>query len=92
MPTIAESGIPGLEKFEATSWQGLFAPPGLPREVLARINADTLKAMDAPDIREFFGSQGFIVGGSTPEQFRTFIEAEVGKWARVVKAANVKVD
>jgi tripartite-type tricarboxylate transporter receptor subunit TctC len=92
VPTMAEAGIPGLEKFEATSWQGLFAPAGVPRDVLARINADTLKALDSPDIKDYFGSQGFIVGGSTPEQFRAFIEAEVAKWARVVKAANVKVD
>jgi tripartite-type tricarboxylate transporter receptor subunit TctC len=92
VPTIAESGIPGLEKFEAASWQGLFAPAGLPRDVLARLNAEVVKAMEAPDIKEFFGSQGFIVGGSTPEQFRSLVEAEVPKWGRVIKAANVKVD
>ncbi|HYF20026.1 MAG TPA: tripartite tricarboxylate transporter substrate binding protein, partial [Ramlibacter sp.] len=91
VPTIAESGLPGLERFEATSWQGLFAPAGVPREVLARLNAEVVKALEAPDIREFFGSQGFIVGGSTPEQFRALVEAEVPKWERVVKAANVKV-
>jgi tripartite-type tricarboxylate transporter receptor subunit TctC len=92
VPTIAESGVPGLEKFEAASWQGLFAPAGLPRDVLARLNAEVVKAMEAPDIKEFFGSQGFIVGGSTPEQFRSLVEAEVPKWGRVIKAANVKVD
>ena len=92
VPTIAESGVPGLERFEATSWQGLFAPAGLPREVLARLNAEVVKAMEAPDMKEFFGSQGFIVGGSTPDQFRALIEAEVPKWGRVIKAANVKVD
>jgi tripartite-type tricarboxylate transporter receptor subunit TctC len=92
VPTIAESGVPGLERFEATSWQGLFAPAGLPREVLARLNAEVVKALDAPDIREFFGSQGFIVGGTSPEQFRALVEGEVPKWERVVKAANVKVD
>ncbi|WP_298931048.1 tripartite tricarboxylate transporter substrate binding protein [uncultured Ramlibacter sp.] len=92
VPTLAESGVPGLEKFEASSWQGLFAPAGLPREVLAKLNAETVKALDSADIKEFFGSQGFIVGGSTPEQFRALIEAEVPKWGRVIKAANVKVD
>jgi tripartite-type tricarboxylate transporter receptor subunit TctC len=60
--------------------------------VLARLNAEVVKAMEAPDIKEFFGSQGFIVGGSTPEQFRSLVEAEVPKWGRVIKAANVKVD
>ena len=92
VPTIAESGVPGLERFEATSWQGLFAPAGLPRDVLTRLNSEVVKALEAPDIKEFFGSQGFIVGGSTPEQFRALVDAEVPKWERVIKAANVKVD
>jgi tripartite-type tricarboxylate transporter receptor subunit TctC len=92
VPTIAESGIAGLDKFEATSWQGLFAPAATPRDVVARLNAEVVKALESADIKEFFGSQGFIVGGSTPEQFRAFIEAEVPKWAHVIKAANVKVD
>jgi tripartite-type tricarboxylate transporter receptor subunit TctC len=92
VPTIAESGLPGLERFEATSWQGLFAPAGVPRDVLMRINAEVVKALESPDIKEFFGSQGFLVGGSSPDQFRTLIEAEVPKWGRVIKAANVKVD
>jgi tripartite-type tricarboxylate transporter receptor subunit TctC len=92
VPTIAESGVPGLERFEASSWQGLFAPAGLPRDVLARLNTEVVKALESPDIKEFFGSQGFLVGGSTPEQFRALIEAEVPKWERVIKAAHVKVD
>jgi tripartite-type tricarboxylate transporter receptor subunit TctC len=92
VPTIAESGVPGLEKFEATSWQGLFAPAATPRDVLAKLNTEVVKALESPDMKEFFGSQGFIVGGSTPEQFRALIEAEVPKWGRVIKAANVKVD
>ena len=92
VPTIAESGVPGLERFEATSWQGLFAPAGVPRDVLVRVNTEVVKALESPDIKEFFGSQGFLVGGSTPEQFRALIEAEVPKWAKVVRTANVKVD
>lgn len=92
VPTIAESGVPGLAGFEASSWQGLFAPAATPREVVARLNAEVVKALESPDIKEFFGSQGFIVGGSTPEQFKALIEAEVPKWGRVIRAANVKVD
>lgn len=91
VPTIAESGIASLKGFEATSWQGLFAPAATPPDVVARLNAEVVKALASPDIKEFFGSQGFIVSGTTPAQFRAFIEAEVPKWARVVKAANVKV-
>ncbi len=92
VPTIAESGIAGLQGFEASSWQGLFAPAATPREVVARINDEVVKALDSADIKEFFGSQGFIVGGSSPEQFRALIDAEVPKWGRVIKAANVKID
>lgn len=91
VPTIAESGG-ALAGFEAASWQGLFAPAGLPRDILTRLNTEVVKAIEAPEIRDFFGQQGFIVGGSTPDQFRAFIETEVPKWARVVKAANVTVN
>ncbi|HEX2546026.1 MAG TPA: tripartite tricarboxylate transporter substrate binding protein [Ramlibacter sp.] len=92
VPTIAESGVPGFADFEASSWQGLYAPAATPREVIARLNAETVKALDSPDIKEFFGSQGFIVGGTSPEQFRALMEAEVPKWGRVVRAAQVKID
>ena len=92
VPTIAESGVPGLEQFEASSWQGLFAPAATPPAVTVRLNMEVLKALDSPDIKEFFGSQGFIVGGSSPEQFKALIETEVPKWQRVVKAANVKIE
>ncbi len=92
VPTLGESGLPGLAGFEATSWQGLFAPAATPREVLVKLNAEVVKALEAPDIKEFFGNQGFIVAGSTPEQFKALIEAEVPKWARVVKAGNIKPD
>jgi tripartite-type tricarboxylate transporter receptor subunit TctC len=92
VPTIAESGVPGLENFESSSWQGLFAPAATPRDVVARLNAQVVKALESPDIKEFFGSQGFIVSGSTPEQFHALIAAEVTKWARVIKAANVTVN
>ncbi len=92
VPTIAESGVPALAQFEATSWQGLFAPAATPRDVVAKLNADVVKALEAPDLREFFGSQGFIVAGSSPEQFRGFIEAEVPKWGKVIRAANIKLE
>ena len=92
VPTIAESGVPGLEQFEASSWQGLFAPAATPPAVTARLNMEVVKALDSPDIKEFFGSHRFIVGGSSPEQFKALIETEVPKWQRVVKAANVKIE
>ena len=97
VPTIAEAAsgpnaIPALAGFEASSWQGLFGPPGMPRDIVAKLNTEVVKALDAADIREFFGSQGFIVAGSSPEQFKSLVEAEVPKWGRVVRAAKVTAD
>ena len=94
VPTIAEAGagIGSLPSLEAASWQGLFAPPGTPRDIVARLNADIVKALDSADIRDFFSPQGFIVAGSSPEQFKALVEAEVQKWGRIVKAANVKLE
>ncbi|HWA36807.1 MAG TPA: tripartite tricarboxylate transporter substrate binding protein [Burkholderiales bacterium] len=89
VPTVAESGYPG---FEALSWQGLFAPAGTPAEVVAKINAELVKALAAPDMKEYFAQQGFFVGGNSPAQFRAFIEQEIPKWARIIKAANVSID
>jgi tripartite-type tricarboxylate transporter receptor subunit TctC len=89
VPTVAESGYPG---FEALSWQGLFAPAGTPPAVLAKLNAELVKAINAQDMKDYFASQGFFVGGNSPAEFRAFIDKEIPKWAQIVKAANVKLD
>jgi tripartite-type tricarboxylate transporter receptor subunit TctC len=87
VPTVAESGYPG---FEALSWQGMFAPAGTPREVVAKLNAELLKALQATDLQEQFGSQGFFVGGDSPAEFRAFIEKDIARWAQVIRAAGIK--
>ncbi len=84
--TVAESGYPG---FEALSWQGLFAPAGTPPEIVAKLNAETLKALSSEDFRESFARQGFLVAGGTPQEFRAFIETEIPKWARIIKTGGV---
>jgi tripartite-type tricarboxylate transporter receptor subunit TctC len=86
VPTVAESGYPG---FEALSWQGLFGPAGTPPDIVAKLNAETLKALNAEDFRDAFARQGFIVAGSTPAELRAFIESEIPKWARIVKTGGV---
>jgi len=85
VPTVAESGYPG---FEALSWQGLFAPAGTPADVVAKLNAEIVKVLASEDFRTSFAKQGFLVAGSTPAEFRTFIEAEIPKWARIIKAGG----
>jgi tripartite-type tricarboxylate transporter receptor subunit TctC len=89
VPTVAEAGLPG---FEATSWQGLFAPAGTPAAVIARLHAEVAAALAAPEIRAPFAQQGFIVDAGDPAEFAAFIRAEVSKWREVVRAGNIRPD
>ena len=89
IPTIAESGLPG---FEATSWFALMAPAGLPREVLARINAETARVMNLPDVREKLTALGLDVAPGSPEALASLIQSETAKWAGVVKESGAKLD
>lgn len=89
IPTIAESGLPG---FEATSWFALMAPAGLPKEVLARINAETVRVMNLPDVREKLTTLGLDVAPGSPESLATLIQVETTKWAKVVKESGAKLD
>ncbi|CAA9392277.1 MAG: BUG/TctC family periplasmic protein [uncultured Ramlibacter sp.] len=89
IPTIAESGLPG---FEATSWFALYASPGVPRDVQMRINAETLKVMAMPDVREKLVGLGLDINTGSPEQLVTFMQAETVKWAKVVKDSGAKVE
>ena len=89
LPTLAEAGVPG---FDVSSWYGIYAPAGLPRELLLKINAAFNEALRVPEIRDHLASQGWTVTGGTPEQFAAFALAEHERWAKVVKAANVRVE
>jgi tripartite-type tricarboxylate transporter receptor subunit TctC len=89
IPTISESGLPG---FEATSWFALLGAPGIPRDVQMRINAETLKVMAMPDVKERLAKLGLDPHPGTPEALATLIQAETAKWARVVKASGAKIE
>ena len=89
VPTIAESGYPG---FEALSWQGLFAPAATPPAVVEQLNREVNKALASADIQEYFGSRGFTLGGSSAGEFKTFIQVEADKWAKIVQASGAKAD
>jgi tripartite-type tricarboxylate transporter receptor subunit TctC len=88
-PTVAESGIPG---FEANTWYGILAPAGTPKAVVARLNSEVTKALDAPEVRDFLSKEGGEVVGGTSEEFAAFIRADIVKWARVIKQAGVRAD
>jgi tripartite-type tricarboxylate transporter receptor subunit TctC len=92
LPTVAEAGGPALKGYEASSWFGLLAPAGTPADVVARLQAETAKALATPAVKERLLSQGAIPSGMTPAEFAKFIEAETAKWAKVVKASGAKVD
>ena len=89
IPTVAESGLPG---YEAIAWNGLLAPAGTPKEVVAKLNAELKKALELPEIKERFAAQGFAAAWSPPDKYAAFIAAEVDKWAKVVKVSGATVD
>lgn len=89
VPTAGESGLPG---YVVTSYYGLLVPTGTPSDVVARLNAEAMKAMSAPEMRERLAAEGAEPAGSTPAQFGAFLRAEIGKWAKVVKAAKIHAD
>ena len=89
VPTIAESGLPGYEVF---AWNGLLAPAGTPKAVIARLSEELQRALQLPQVREKFNVQGFAASWNTPEQFGGFLRGEVDKWAKTVKASGATLD
>jgi tripartite-type tricarboxylate transporter receptor subunit TctC len=92
VPTIEEAGGPTLKGFEASSWFALAAPAGTPPEIISRLQAETAKALGSPDLKARLPSMGAIPSGMSTADFTRFIATETAKWAKVVKAANAKVD
>ncbi len=89
LPTMIEAGLPG---FEVTAWFGLLVPTGTPPAVIAKVNADTIRVLNMPDVRERFVSQAAEPGGNKPEEFAAFIQSEIAKWAKVIKASGAKAE
>ena len=89
IPTIAEAGVPG---YEVLQWYGVLAPAATPRDIIARLHAVTVRALQDPAIKERFVSEGGETVGSTPEEFSAIIRADLKKWGKVVKDAGIRVD
>ena len=88
VPTVAESGLPG---YEAVSWFGLFGPPGMPADVVAKINDEVRKVFADPEIKKsFLERQYFESIAGTPEQLAHYIKADEPKWRKVIQDAKVK--
>jgi tripartite-type tricarboxylate transporter receptor subunit TctC len=89
VPTVNESGVPG---YEATIWLGLLAPKGTPKAIVDKLNEAVSKIASQPDVRRDWEKQGATPMVMTPVQFEKYLQADIAKWARVIKAANIKAD
>jgi tripartite-type tricarboxylate transporter receptor subunit TctC len=87
LPTVAESGVPG---YQATSWYGFVAPAKLPPDVLAKLNAGIVKALQTPAAHDALTNVGLLVVGDTPAQFSQFIHEQMAQAASIIKLANIK--
>ena len=89
VPTIAESGLPG---YDASSWFGMHAPAGTPKDIISKIHGVVTKSLQTPQMIERLSTQGAQPVGNTPEEFTEFLRVEIAKWAKVVKASGARVD
>jgi tripartite-type tricarboxylate transporter receptor subunit TctC len=89
VPTIAQSGLPA---YEVINWYGVLVPAKTPREIVARLNAEIVRIMQLPAVKERLAAQGAETFTSTPEKFAGYIKAETEKWAKVVKFSGAKLD
>jgi tripartite-type tricarboxylate transporter receptor subunit TctC len=89
VPTFAEAGLAG---YEAYSWAGFVVPAGTPKDIAARLSQDIAKALAQPDVKARLHDAGAEAAPGTPEQFARFINDEIAKWGKVVKAGNIQAD
>ena len=86
VPTVAEAGVAG---FESTNAVGVLAPAATPREIVGRLNAEIVRILNLPDVKERLSALGAEPVGSTPAQFTSFIQSDMAKWAKVVREAKI---
>jgi tripartite-type tricarboxylate transporter receptor subunit TctC len=89
VPTMAEAGVKGVE---GENWNGVLAPTGVPPAILVQLNREIVKAVSQPQVRERLAALSLEAIPSTPGEFRKVLDAELKKWAEVVKAANIQSD
>ena len=87
--TIAESGVPG---FDTSTWYGMLAPAGTPRAVVDKINAEIVRVLQLPEVRERLAAEAFELPADTPDQFAAIIRAEMSRWAKLVKETGARIE
>ncbi len=89
-PTLSEAGVPG---FDVSSWQAVYAPKGTPKPVVDCLSKEIAEILKLPDVQEKLGkTMGMTLVGSTPEQLRDLMAAEIPRWAEVVRKSGASVD
>jgi len=89
VPPVAESGLPG---YDATGWYGMLAPAGTPQARVDRLNAEIVKILTDPQMKERLAAEGAVAVGNTPAQFDKFIRDETAKWSKIIRDLKIKVD
>jgi tripartite-type tricarboxylate transporter receptor subunit TctC len=89
VPTIAEAGVPG---YEAATWNGIVAPAGLPKAIVAKLNAEINRALASPTLKQRFAALGAEPVGGTAEQFGKLIRSEYAKWGEVIRRSGARID
>jgi tripartite-type tricarboxylate transporter receptor subunit TctC len=89
VPTLKEVGVPD---FEVTTWYAMWAVKGTPKEIIDKMYAEVVKALNQPDVKAIWEQQGAVAGGQPPAEFGRFVHSEVVRWGKVVKDANIKID
>ena len=89
VPALAESGLPG---YEVLNWFGVTAPGRTPRELITKLNATLVKALQLPAVRDKLTAEGGEVVGNTPAEFTDFLKRDIARWAQVIKAAGIKLE
>jgi tripartite-type tricarboxylate transporter receptor subunit TctC len=89
VPTVADAGVPG---YDSSVWYGVLAPAGTPKDIVVKLHATILKILQQPDFQTLLVSNGIDPIGSTPEELARYIDKEIIKWSKVVKAAGIKAE
>ena len=89
LPTIAESGVPG---FDISTWYGVWAPAGTPKDIVNKVSAEIAKALQQPAVRERLAALGAEPVGNTPEEFAAYCQSELAKWSKIVRESGARAD
>jgi tripartite-type tricarboxylate transporter receptor subunit TctC len=87
LPSLAESGVPG---YSVELWWGVLAPAGVPKDVVARLNAEVNAGLATPEMKEFLLREGAESSAGSPEAFAALVRTEIGRWRKVAKDANIQ--